>query len=186
MVKFYTNKDLSGRLKVNLARWKRWSREFLPPDPLGGLQSGYARQYNPDDAFTIYIGGHLVHELKFSIPEAKQILLDLHPWLVDHHFYFDFSDSARAKTPFKHPVKWYHIVIIRHVDANGSYCGNVYLSRGILSVEWEDQDDLRLRTECAIEFVINPYSLKFDLIDVESHRVLNISALRKKFLNCLP
>jgi hypothetical protein len=78
MIKFYTNKELSQNFNVNLARWKRWSREFLAPDPLGGLQSGYARQYNPDEAFTVVLGGHLLGELKFSVPETKQILVDLH------------------------------------------------------------------------------------------------------------
>ena len=53
MIKFYTNKELSRTFSINLAKWKRWSREFLPPDPLGGLQSGYARQYNLDEAFML-------------------------------------------------------------------------------------------------------------------------------------
>ena len=82
MIKFYTNQELSRKLNISLARWKRWSREFLPPDPLGGLQSGYARQYNPDEAFAVLLGGYLVGDLKFTIPEARQILHDLHNWLL--------------------------------------------------------------------------------------------------------
>ena len=77
MIKFYSNKELSQAFKINLAKWKRWSREFLPPDPLGGLQSGFARQYNLDEAFTVYLGGYLVGKMKFTIPESKQILRDL-------------------------------------------------------------------------------------------------------------
>ena len=76
MIKFFTNRELSERLGIKLAKWKRWSREFLPPDPLGGMQSGYARQYNPDQAFTVFLGGHLVADLKFTIPEANQIIQD--------------------------------------------------------------------------------------------------------------
>ena len=94
MLKYYTNKDLSSKMGINLAKWKRWSRDFLPPDPLGGLQSGYARQYNPDEAFTVVLGGHLVGDLKFSISETKQILVDLHQWLVDHDFYFYFLSMS--------------------------------------------------------------------------------------------
>jgi hypothetical protein len=45
MIHYYTNREISQKLEINLARWKRWSRSFLPPDPLGGMQSGYARQY---------------------------------------------------------------------------------------------------------------------------------------------
>ena len=82
MLKFYLNRDLSARLGIPLSRWKRWSREFLPPDPLGGHQSGYARQYSTKDAFLVYLAGFLVSTLGFSIPAARQILHDLTPWLI--------------------------------------------------------------------------------------------------------
>jgi hypothetical protein len=91
MVKFFQNRELAQILGINLAKWKRWSREFLPPDPLGGLQSGYARQYNLDDAFVVYLGGYLVSALKFSIPEAKQILSDLKEWMISHRFYYHYD-----------------------------------------------------------------------------------------------
>jgi hypothetical protein len=81
MLKFYLNRELSLRLGIPLSRWKRWSREFLPPDPLGGHQSGYARQYSLKDAFYVYLAGYLVSAMGFSIPEARQILLDLNGWL---------------------------------------------------------------------------------------------------------
>ncbi|NNK85983.1 MAG: MerR family transcriptional regulator, partial [Desulfobacterales bacterium] len=89
MIKFYTNRELSQKLKINLARWKRWSREFLPPDPLGGIQSGYARQYSMDTAFTVYLGGYLVGELKYTIAEAKKILEELKSWLKEKDFYIN-------------------------------------------------------------------------------------------------
>ena len=96
MIIFYTNQELSRRFNLKLSRWKRWSREFLLPDPLGGLQSGYARQYNIDQAFTVYLGGYLVAELKFTIPEARLILKDLHHWLVEKRFYLNYSGHAPA------------------------------------------------------------------------------------------
>jgi hypothetical protein len=82
MIRFFTNRELAARLDINLARWKRWSREFLPPDPLGGLQSGYARQYSAHEAFSVYFGGHLVARLGYTIPEARRILADLGSWLL--------------------------------------------------------------------------------------------------------
>lgn len=81
MLRFYLNRELADRLKIPLNRWKRWSREFLPPDPLGGLQSGYARQYTLNDAFTVYLGGYLVSKVNLTIPEARNILQDLNGWL---------------------------------------------------------------------------------------------------------
>jgi hypothetical protein len=81
MLKYFQNRDLSMRLGIPLSRWKRWSREFLPPDPLGGLQSGFARQYSVRDAFVVYLAGYLVSSQAYSIPEARQILHDLSGWL---------------------------------------------------------------------------------------------------------
>lgn len=81
MIYYYTNRELSKKLEVNLARWKRWSRSFLPPDPLGGLQSGYARQYIFKDLFKVYLGGYLLSHLKLSVMQSRQVLDDLSPWL---------------------------------------------------------------------------------------------------------
>lgn len=84
---YFKSKDISINLGINLAKWKRWSRDFLPPDPLGGLQSGVARQFNLRDVFKIYLGGYLVGNLSFTIPEAVRILSDLSPWLKKNGFY---------------------------------------------------------------------------------------------------
>ncbi|MGD8241735.1 MAG: hypothetical protein PVF55_01540 [Desulfobacterales bacterium] len=81
MIRFYSSRDLSRKLRIPLNRWKRWAREFLPPDPLGGLQSGYARQFSTREAFSVYLGGFLVAGLGFSIPQARQIIRDLSGWM---------------------------------------------------------------------------------------------------------
>ena len=81
MIRYYFSRDLSRKLRIPLNRWKRWAREFLPPDPLGGLQSGYARQFSTREAFTVYLGGFLVAGLGFSIPQARQVIRDLSGWM---------------------------------------------------------------------------------------------------------
>ena len=81
-----TNRDASEKLGVKLAKWKRWSREFLPPDPGAGMQAGYAREYGMDECFTVYLGGHLVSKLKFSVPDSKRILEALIPWMKEKGF----------------------------------------------------------------------------------------------------
>lgn len=81
MLRYYFSRDLSRKLRIPLNRWKRWAREFLPPDPLGGLQSGYARQFSTREAFTVYLGGFLVAGLGFSIPQARQVIRDLSGWM---------------------------------------------------------------------------------------------------------
>ena len=86
MIHYFTNREIAEKLDINLARWKRWSRSFLPPDPLGGLQSGYARQYVFKDLFKVYLGGYLVSHLKLSVIDAQTILADLSPWLKKKGF----------------------------------------------------------------------------------------------------
>ena len=121
MIKFYTNRELSQIFNINLAKWKRWSREFLPPDPLGGLQSGYARQYNLDEAFTVFLGGQLVGELKFTIPESRKILNDLHQWLVDHGFYHDFAGNANPQNKTRYPIQNYQITITSSINSDENF-----------------------------------------------------------------
>ncbi len=84
---YFKSKYLAEKLDINVAKWKRWTREFLDPDPLGGYQSGFARQFSFKDAFRVFLGGHLVGTLHFTIPQTRQILFDLHPWLKRNQMY---------------------------------------------------------------------------------------------------
>jgi hypothetical protein len=107
MIHYYTNRELSDKLEINLARWKRWSRSFLPPDPLGGMQSGYARQYAFKDLLKVFMGGYLLSHLKLSVQESRQVMDDLSPWLKKAGF-FDLngfnggkSEKAGKSGPFR-------------------------------------------------------------------------------------
>ena len=111
MVKFYNNRELSGKFGVNLARWKRWAREFLPPDPLAGQQAGYARQYYVNDAFTVFLGGHLVAALGFSIPEAREILVDASEWMQARGFHFDPRGNRRPRKGVDLHIKSYALFL---------------------------------------------------------------------------
>ena len=86
MIHYYTNREIAEKLKINLARWKRWSRSFLPPDPLGGMQSGYARQYAFKDVFKVFLGGHLISHLKLSVTDSRRVMADLAPWFKKNGF----------------------------------------------------------------------------------------------------
>ena len=185
MIKFYTNKELSIKFNVNLARWKRWSREFLAPDPLGGLQSGYARQYSPDEAFTVVFGGHLVGDLKFSIPETKQILVDLHQWLVDHDFYFYFSKTEGFSNNSIPQVKFYQLIISSQALRRDTARGLSYWARGIISVDSLNHHGIRVRREHFVESPIGPQESESSLMNFTSYRVLNLTGFRKRFLNRL-
>jgi len=116
VVKFYNNRELSDKFGVNLARWKRWAREFLPPDPLAGQQAGYARQYYVDDVFTVFVGGHLVAELGFSIPEARTILTETREWMKAKGFRFDPRGNRRPSKDVDVHVKSYALFLKLSAD----------------------------------------------------------------------
>jgi hypothetical protein len=78
---YFKSRYISDALDIKLAKWKRWVREFLPPDPLSGRQSGYARNFNIRDAFHVYLAGYLVGTVGFSVAQARQIMSDLEPSL---------------------------------------------------------------------------------------------------------
>jgi len=75
------NSELAEKLGIPHTKIKRWTREFLPPDPLARKQSGYTRTLSDNEAFKVYLGGHLVSALNFSVHEARIILEDLKDWL---------------------------------------------------------------------------------------------------------
>lgn len=110
MIHYFTNREIAEKLDINLARWKRWSRSFLPPDPLGGIQSGYARQYVFKDLFKVYLGGHLLSHLKLSIPDAQTVLADLSPWLKKAGF-LELNGSVEKLTERVGPENPYRIYL---------------------------------------------------------------------------
>ncbi len=185
MIRFYTNKELSRKFKLNLARWKRWSREFLPPDALGGLQSGFARQYNRDEAFTVFLGGHLVGSLRYTIPEARQILKDLRQWLVDHEFYFDFYGKARSRAKTAAPITAYQVLILDDHSGSAGSLRFFYQIKAIISEEPLDDNGLQMHREIFIRSAFGPEKTEPVLSAAKSYRVLNISCLRNDFLKAL-
>ena len=185
MIKFFTAKELSQKFNVNLARLKRWSREFLPPDPLGGLQSGYARQFNPDEAFTVILGGHLVGDLKLTIPDARQIIQDLNEWLAEHEFFFNFSGRDNSPPKKAGPAKHYQIAIIKKKITGAADSGFIYQVRGIIADDVIDLHGQQIRQLHFTESCIGSDLSEPAPFYTESHRVLNISALRDRFLSTL-
>ena len=184
MLKFFTARQLSSRLNVSLAKWKRWSREFLAPDPLGGLQSGYARQYKPDEAFRVHLGGYLVAEMKFSIPEAKQILGDLQGWLAMSGFCFDTrAGSGNDDLP---PAGKEHVISIglrpRQGGSAPEFC---YQARGIVSrrsVEYRGSPAMQV---LYVENRIGPPGTAGETSDLISFRALRLGRFLETFVQRL-
>ncbi len=173
MIRYFTNRQLAAGLGINLARWKRWSREFLPPDPLGGLQSGVARDYSIDDALAVYLGGGLVSGLSFTIPQARQILRDLDPWLTGAGVYINGTLDKQYRSDIHRQVSEYLIYIYPDAASSESPTALRYFIKGILPQPSNRGGSKMVAVERYIQI-----DLPSDGIDpAESDRVLHIKIL---------
>jgi hypothetical protein len=184
MIKFFTNRELSERLDIKLAKWKRWSREFLPPDPLGGMQSGYARQYNPDQAFTVFLGGHLVADLKFSIPEARQIIQDLNKWLSEKGFFFNLKGHYVSDKGLDALIKKYIIFIRREKGTNKRF-KFIYTIRGIISNESVQHKGFEMMKKLYVETSVIQGPEKPSEMDMNVVKTLYINGILTGFVDAM-
>ncbi len=183
MLRFFSNRELSDKLSIPLAKWKRWVREFLPPDPLGGLQSGVTRQFSVDEALIVFLGGHLVAESKASIPDVRQILVDLIPHLRDIGFFANTRIHDRFRSGFDGPIRTFTILICRDCKASALGAGFCYTLRGELSRRAQEQNGRTVFLERYIEEQI-PAATQ-SLPSPLSGRILNVSALADFFVKAL-
>lgn len=183
MLRFFSNRELSAGLSIPLARWKRWSREFLPPDPLGGLQSGVARQFSVDEALIVFLGGHLVAELKTSVPDARQILKDLKPCLRDIGLFANSRIHERFSAGAADPINFYTIFIYRERTEPGLAARFTYMLRGEISRTSQGHGGRTVYLERYIEERIP--LLAQSLPKQLSSRTLHISTMAVFFVNAL-
>ena len=184
MIKFFTNRELSNRLGIKLSKWKRWSREFLPPDPLGGMQSGYARQYHPDQAFTVFFGGHLVADLKFSIPEANQIIIDLNKWLSEKGFFFDLRGHSVFDNGLDALIKKY-IIFIRREKGPDKRFQFIYTARGVISNEPVQYKGFEIMKKLYVETSVNQGPEKPSEMDMNVVKTLYITGILGDFVDAV-
>ena len=184
MIKFFKNRELSDRLGIKLSKWKRWSREFLPPDPLGGMQSGYARQYHPDQAFTVFLGGHLVADLKFSIPEANQIIQDLNKWLSEKGFFFDPGGHSVFAKGLDAMIKKY-IIFIRREKGSEKRFQFIYTARGVISNEPVQYKGFEIMKKLYVETSVNQGFEKPSETDMNVVKTLYITGILTDFVDVM-
>jgi hypothetical protein len=178
MIHYYTNREISQKLEINLARWKRWSRSFLPPDPLGGMQSGYARQYAFKDLFKVYLGGHLLSHLKLSLPESQQVLTDLSPWMKKSGF-LELNGAIGALAEIGGLTNGYRIYF-SPVRASGVKIGSgfCYLIRKTVSIQSDELTTCRQIKETIEEIMIHADATDGCFFLQDPHvRMINFSPL---------
>jgi hypothetical protein len=90
-----TNTIMAEKLDIPLTKTRRWTKEFLPPDPLATRRSGYTRQFSENDGFMVYVSGYLVSELGFSFAVARGIMKELSPWIYKIGLLPDIPSSVK-------------------------------------------------------------------------------------------
>lgn len=168
---YFDSKYLSQRLQINPARWKRWTREFLPPDPLGGYQSGYARQFSYRDAFRVFLGGHLVGVLRFTIPETRQILSDLESWIKKQGFFAIPAGKSKTDSEVDH----IYVYNLEH----GKFA---YAVRTVLGHQW---DGTSIHTE---SYTLTTIGAPCDILaesQIPHARLIMIKTLYRLFLEAI-
>ncbi|MFH1983081.1 MAG: hypothetical protein ABIL58_14660 [Pseudomonadota bacterium] len=178
MVKLFSNKELSACLGINPARWKRWSREFLPPDPLAGLQSGYARQYYLNDAFTVYLGGHLVSCLRMAIPEARMVLGDLQAWFRENGYRFDPGGSRSEAALTVLPGKSHTLTVYPTSDG-----GFAYRVKGLIHAKWDTLEGRSVRREVFTETWLTPGGQ--GAAELVAPRTIALTLILEKFISAI-
>ena len=187
MLRFFSSRDLSRMLKIPLNRWKRWSREFLPPDPLGGLQSGYARQFSPRDAFIVYLGGFLVSGLGFSIPQARQVIKDLSGWMkgkiLEGHLVRHAAGNGGRREGRQYEI---HILNRGNAPVTGRGAGGLaYHIREIEGRQKESGGNPSRWRENYIETILKPYPDNVADGFPPVQRILDITRLTDRFASLL-
>jgi len=110
-----TNTILSERLGMPISKIRRDSKEFLPPDLRAKRRSGYKRMIDLNDAFRVYLGGHLVSVLGFSFTEARTILNDIKDWMAEVGLLPVLSEAPleAERTGIDMDIKSYQVRIIK-------------------------------------------------------------------------
>jgi len=151
---------------------------------LGGLQSGFARQYSLVDAFHVYLGGHLVADLNFPIPETRLILDDLKPWVRSQFF-----SHKHNKVPpsVALPTKEYRIHIFTTRANSHTEHKRRYAVRRLIDEKMDGKRGTRMITERYLENWLESGEFVSGDADADnalewgSSRILYISKLYEKF-----
>jgi hypothetical protein len=146
---------------------------------LGGLQSGFARQYNLRDAFTVFLGGHMVADLSFPVPETRAYLKQLGPWLRRHlPPLLEHSSIGQVESGEVSRFPRYHLMIIPARDLSGRRAEPCCRIRRILSRECLDAGGGLWRMEYEDQWLGKPGE---DGTDPLTEKVVRLSALIELF-----
>jgi hypothetical protein len=91
------------------------------------MRSGQTRFFSPNQAFEVYLGAHLISYLRYSIPEAREIIAGLKTWLRKNGIY---PETSEVDPEALRRMRQLQVVI--HQKDDGTFC---YESKHIVSVK---------------------------------------------------
>ncbi len=81
------------------------------------MRSGQTRFFSPNQAFEVFLGAHLVSFLKFSIPEAREIIGGLRQWIRKNGIYPEASDANPEALRRRQQLQ-----VVIHQKEDGTFC----------------------------------------------------------------
>jgi hypothetical protein len=164
------NKEISEKFEIPLTKVRRYSKKFLPADPVAIQHSGKAREHSINDAFKIYLAEHLIVDMGFLTEQAQNIMHELGPWLEHNGF---FPENAPGVVPVQEPT-------LIHIIRAGTPSGFFYKSVKLIHQKALEQDTIHRYERNYIEEDIMERPQVIDGINIH---VLNISRLLEDFIS---
>jgi hypothetical protein len=176
--------EFSELLDIPHTKAKRYTREFLGPDPEATIQSGRTRSLTLQQTFFVYIGSHLVSDHNFTVYEAKIIIGDLKPWLIEFGL-FPGDDNKFLQT-FSEIKSWK--VLIYRTDKPFEFA---YLAEGVMSLDKVGSMAIGAYKNIAVQtkkFVhiaiknlnpVNPWAVRWDSNSIKFFRISFLKGIFK-------
>jgi hypothetical protein len=175
--------EFSKLLGIQHTKAKRYTREFLGPNPAATIQSGHARILTLQETYFVYLGAHLLSDHNFTVHESKIILDSLKPQLTEWGLFPGDDDSFKETSS---EIKSWTILIHR----TDKPFGFAYLAEGLVSLDNEESMAIGTYKNIAVQtkkFVhiaienldpVNPWAIRWD-----SHNIkfFSVSLLKDIF-----
>ena len=142
-----TNAILSEKLGIPLYRFRRWTKELLPPDPVATRRGGVARQLTLNEGFRVYLGGLMVgSDPSFTFRIIRLLMNPIWAVLELHNVLPEISKNA-VRAGIDLSVQWWERIEIAILPNSGrdSYYTNLRLVGSIDNISETLEDALGRR-----------------------------------------
>jgi hypothetical protein len=122
--------------------------------------------------------------LKFSIPEARQIIQDLNKWLSEKGFFFDLRRHLVSDKGIDVLIKKY-IIFIRREKGSDRRFKFIYTVRGIISNEPVQHKGFEMMKKLYVETSVNQGHEKPSEMDMNVVKTLYITGILTDFVDVM-